>query len=514
MPYSFSPAINTFVITSLFDSIRQARPSNRQPSTSYSVGTQVTIGSTRYIAIQGGTTGTGAGPSGNSGQFNDGTVRWLALGQESVFEGNIISNIYLGVGKQTEWANPANPPAPDVSLNGQTQALKDLTALVKLNPENFRLGFKANAYESGTVYSQYNPAINQSSYTGPHYSVVNGRNVYKVIDNNGGSESVDAPSGTSSLNIETPDGYIWRFVGTVASSEQFDFGTSEFLPLPANSTVAQAAGEISTFDHMVATPIPFDEDDALTVGIIGTGANASAVPRTNTSGQNKSITGFFAASGGSGYGADSFVLAWKSGLTGSGSLLNTTVTGGEVSAITVQAAGSGYASASVIIIGDGEGATATATVSNGSITNIQITNAGDDYTWARAFVIPGTQGAVARAVLSPESGHGSDLATELNASTLLISAKLSPATNAYVPTEPDDQDGSFRQISLVSGVQAATGSERNAIAYVGPANTKYSSPGSLNKYREGSGYVLYVNNLSAITHTTSQEEVIKISISL
>ncbi|WEM34258.1 baseplate wedge protein [Xanthomonas phage X1] len=507
MAYSFTPSIKPYVISSLYEAMKSARPSARTPSTSYSLGAQVSNGNNRYICMQEGVTGAGNGPSNTTGAVYDGTVRWLALGADNVQDGDVISNLYLGVGKQTEWANPSTPDAPDTSLTGQNEALDDLTALIKIDSSNLRLGLKNNTWTTGTIYSQYDPDV--VTYATPNYAIVGGTYVYKCLDNNNGIASTDAPTGTSTSLIETADGYIWKYVGSVSGPEMFTFGTTEFVPAPTEVNVTTVQGEISSFTDMVSTSTPFASADTIRVVVQGNGTGASGAARSTTSGASKTLTGLYATAGGSNY-TEAYAIAYKDGTPGTGATLAATIDAGKIDTLTVSSPGSAYTSASVVIIGDGTGAEATVVVSSGIITAVNITEEGSGYTWAKAFIIPGTAGGVAKANLSPPGGHGSNLDTELGIASVLVSARLSASLSNYIPTEPSDTDGSFRQVTLVSGVRGTT---KNALAYVGPSHPDYVS-GSQAKYLKGSGFVLYMNNIVAIEHTSSQEEVIKISISL
>lgn len=511
MPYSFTPTMKPFVISSLYESIKATRPSRRLPSTPYAIGNQVVNSGVRYICSQAGVTNSGSGPSGTAGIFADGTVRWLAVGSETVKDGDINSNLYVGIGKQTEWADPLNPPTPDTSYEGEQQALNDTTVFLQIDPSNIRLGILNVPWTSGTVYSQYDPSIDQSTYPTSNYCIVGGTNVYKCLDNNNGAQSVDAPSGTTTSRIETSDGYIWKYIGTIQFTDQFDFSTTAYVSMPTPVEVAPIQGAISTFNNLVNEGTSYDEDDDIQVVIVGDGSGATASTRTAVAGGNKSVTGLYATSGGANY-TEAFALAYKAGSVGSGSTLEVELDGDAIDTINITAPGSNYVTATVLIIGDGTGAAASATITGGQISSISVTDVGEDYTWAKAYIVPGEHGSIAQAVFSPTNGHGFSPATELGVRSLLLSTKLTPSLNSYIPTEPAVADGSFRQVTLISGVQGTP--DRNAEAYLGKAHPDYSSPGNLNKYRDGSGNVLYINNISAIEHTSSQEEVIKISISL
>lgn len=128
--------------------------------------------------------------------------------------------------------------------------------------------------------------------------------------------------------------------------------------------------------------------------------------------------------------------------------VESTAIAGTMGRIIVQNAGAEYVAGdvSVVITGDGIGATAIPNVNaQGQITSITVTAAGQDYTYANiSFGGSIDGGAVARAILSPLGGHGSDPIKELNCTTVGIAATLSDKTNSDLILGND-----FRQIGLV-----------------------------------------------------------------
>ena len=511
MPFSFSPNILPYVTSNIIAAMRTPKPPARLPSTPYALGDRVANGSYIYICVQPGTTNTGPGPVGTTGRQFDGTVQWLYTGSNSISADAINANLYLGIGKQVEWDDPAVPPVPDMTPAGLDSDFDEMTALLQVGADNIRLGIRRNGWTNGQVYSQYDPTQVQTSYANPIYVLVDDTVIYLCLDNNNGAPSTESPSGIGQAPIETADGYIWRYIGTINAKELYDFGTATFVPTPSAASVAVGnIGEISTFKDVQSTTTPFDETDVIKTAVIGDGTGAVATPRLNISGGQANVVGFFASSLGTGY-TDAYAIAYKDGETGTGANVSVNLTNDEVSAVVVDAPGTDYNTASVLIVGDGTGATADVTVSGGQVTNITLTSGGAGYTWAKAFVIPGDAGAVAHAVMAPSGGIGSSVETLLNASTVLISVRLASSLNNYIPISSNDNDGTFRQVMLVSGVDGTT---RNAQAYQGPSHPNYTAADGLNKYRVGSGYILYVNNVVAITHTSSQEETIKVSITL
>jgi hypothetical protein len=95
-------------------------------------------------------------------------------------------------------------------------------------------------------------------------------------------------------------------------------------------------------------------------------------------------------------------------------------------------------SPTVNIEGDGEGAIAytkidqTINNNNRSISEIVLVNGGENYTFANVSIVSSAgsgTGAIAQAQISPVSGHGSDVYTELGAKYASISKKFDTAQN-------------------------------------------------------------------------------------
>jgi len=512
MPSNFTKNISPFAIAGLLDSISANRAESRKPSTYYAQGARVENVGRGYIAVTSGTTNTGTGPSQTSGLQIDGTVQWLYTGPVATTPTSMNANLYLGIGKKVEWATPSTPDTPVVTDSGSKKTLNDLITLLAVTSQNVRAGIPKNAWVTGTIYSPYNPD-QSGAYAHAHYILADETRIYKCLDNNNGAPSTVLPSSTGTAIEELADGYIWKYVGAIDSNVDYQkFTTAAFIPCPRTS-IGHVIGSISTFDHFVSTATPFADTDTIQTQIIGsTGTGAMATTRVNSSGGQKTITSMFASALGSGYSSETYAVAYDSAAVGSGATVEGTLTSGALTAATITAGGTAYVSASVLVLGDGTGAAASCTITGGVVTGVTIDTAGTGYTWIKLLIIPGTKGAAAKAVMAPYFGHGSNLSAELGANTLIISASLAASFGDYLENDSTSVDGSFRQLSLISQVDSTT--SYNAPALIGPQHHLWSTPGSLNKYKEGSGVVLFINNVVAVTHTSLQEETFKVTISL
>jgi hypothetical protein len=122
---------------------------------------------------------------------------------------------------------------------------------------------------------------------------------------------------------------------------------------------------------------------------------------------------------------------------------------GAIPIIMIDNGGTGYSVDTTITIeGDGTGCTATATVANGSIRNVTVTNPGSGYTFANIIVNGTGANAELRAILSPKGGHGKDAVSELYASTLMMTTRISAESAHNIALTND-----YRQISILKNVK-------------------------------------------------------------
>lgn len=488
--------ITNFYLSTLISAMINSVESAYQPwspSTRYLDGARVRAENRLYIATATGVSSTVA-PAHSSGRATDGTVPWMYVMTSQPPEA-LGAVLYLGLGKRSEWN--AEPTADDIDEHSYAKALEDLLVAVRLSRRDLALGAVRRNWTTGAVVPQW-PST--SSYVNV------GVAVYRCISNNLGAPSTTAPSGSSLTPFETVDGYVWKYLGDVSGTLDSQFGTADIFainPLYANDasnrwlvqTVAKS-GEISGYNVL-------QQVGALTapaISYVGTGTGA--VGRVDLNGAG-AITRIVPTGFGSGYKSGTRAIVTETGKPGSGAVVTATLDGGELDVLTVDVQGTGYTQGAIAIVdGDGTGAEVTLTVTAGHVTNAVLTDPGSAYTWATIRVLPGTSGAVAEALLGPQGGHGRDLLKEIPINQLLINRRLTALDSGYVP------NGEFRQLTLLTGVQAASGTGE---ILVGPA---HPAPGTRDSVSLGNTRVLYLSNLSAVEHSDAQDEEIKIALKI
>ena len=321
--------------------------------------------------------------------------------QSATESGNAM---YMFIGRPLSWTDDNNPPTPVDSLNDEYDAYANMVALKKVSSTDVSHAIIRRDWTGNTVYDEYrhnytssNTASSGAStlWASTFYVVTSDYNVYKVISNNGGAQSTVMPTGTSTSILTTADGYKWKYMYSISASDVIKFVTSDFIPVKTIGAKAAVEGD---------------------VGGLGTAADDDNSAQWDV--ENGAVDGTIeharVTAGGSGYGSDGDYNVAISGDGASGQL-TVTVSSNAITAVAINAVGSGYSVASI-----DNSLLQTATSSTGT-------------------------GAAFDIIISPKNGHGSDPVEELGGNYVIANSRLEYAEGSGdFPTDND-----FRQIGLI-----------------------------------------------------------------
>lgn len=232
--------------------------------------------------------------------------------------------MYLFIGKATAFTDDNDPPTPvNSTANIEFTPWRDMYAAKRVQSTDVTHAVPRVDWSSGTVYEEYDDQ-NTSLLDSEFYVITDDYNVYKCLFNNSDAQSTTKPTGVSTSQFTTADGYIWKYMYTVSTANALKFLTNDYMPVQVLSS-----------------------DD---------GSDQWDVQSAATDGEINVIK---VTAGGSGYTSATVAITGD----GTGATANATVDGGEVTAITVTSGGSGYTSATATISGDGANATATVIIS-------------------------------------------------------------------------------------------------------------------------------------------------------
>lgn len=198
-------------------------------------------------------------------------------------------------------------------------------------------GYTFDMYDE---YSSDKPAFSGATAleNAEFYCLTDDFNVYKCLFNNNNKPSSVRPTGTSTVPISLDDGYIWKYMYTVPLSVRNKFLTNTTMPV-VTALSNQFYSKGSIVSYTIENP-------------------GKKYPVTTYK-----ITGFKIIDGGSGYNSTpTIVLSNPDQQGGVPATIDTiTISGGQISSITMNNQGSGYSYPPVVTISGG-GASRQATL--------------------------------------------------------------------------------------------------------------------------------------------------------
>ncbi len=167
------------------------------------------------------------------------------------------TNYYMFVGRHIPYdATDSEIPEPDNAVKTISQVYNDMVFAKRVEPANVTQMVRKVMWTENTVYDVYDyndPELNSRDF----FVVVNDNseyNVYKCLDNNGGSPSTAVPTRVGNdadlSPFITSDGYMWKYMYTIDKETYDEFSTKALVPLIANTSVVSNAvpGTVDTFN--------------------------------------------------------------------------------------------------------------------------------------------------------------------------------------------------------------------------------------------------------------------------
>lgn len=196
-----------------------------------------------------------------------------------------LNYIYVVLGRQLPWTNTEAVIVPQDSNEYFIQSFRNGIYARRLTLENSTLVVPRVDWTANSVYNTY------QSFT--NFYVLNSKNqVFKCLDNNLNSISTVEPEitlTTTSLDepfLKTSDGYKWKYLYTIYSSQKQKFLTDDWMPVYSNEFVKNQAISRS-IDVVQITNAGFGYIDSPTSDIITIdGDGSGAILKANVENGN------------------------------------------------------------------------------------------------------------------------------------------------------------------------------------------------------------------------------------
>lgn len=250
----------------------------------------------------------------------------------------IVSNIsryYYVYGHAGAWTNEQSPDAVSESYEYENETRNEMLLYKQIDSNDIAAVIPRINWVSGYTFDMFNeysstyPAFSgaTSLETAEFYCLTDDYNVYKCLYNNNDSPSSQRPIGTSTDSMVMDDGYIWKYMYTIPLSVRNKFLTATTMPVvTALSNQFYSKGSIVAYN--IENP-------------------GAKYPITSYK-----ITGFKIIDGGSGYSVAPTVTLSNPDQSGgvSATISSVTISGGQVTAVAMNAQGSGYSYPPIVTV--------------------------------------------------------------------------------------------------------------------------------------------------------------------
>ena len=174
---------------------------------------------------------------------------------------------YIGIGKpisftsDTSGGTDLSPPTPVDDVSSEFYLWDSMIAAKKLTSSDVSYVIPRRNWANSTTYDMYEHNISSSNtttsgatnlYDSTFYFMTSDYKVYKVLDNNGGTNYSGAEPSSTSTAPHAIGGYVLQYMYTLTSSEVANFLTTDYIPVSTDSTVSSAATD-GAIDSVIVT---------------------------------------------------------------------------------------------------------------------------------------------------------------------------------------------------------------------------------------------------------------------
>lgn len=367
------------------------------------------------------------------------------------------------------FSNEVEKPTSE-NTDNDARAFLDRTVFgTKLGEDDFAFMIRNIPWTQNRVYVSYDDVSTMSGNdfyvivepeisTGEHH-------VFKCISNNNSAPSISKPDFNVSLQngiYALPDGYVWKYMGSIPYNLFRKFTTSGYVPIKRDPSVESVANdgiysilvsnseENNGYERVSGTVIKINGDEIIVS--INEIDSESGISEFSTPDYYKGMTMFFQSVSANTIGAEAFEIA-SSFIRNNSPTVKIIPTN---TSFEIKEGDSFDILPTVVISGNGSGATAVSEVKDGRIIKVNMISYGSGYTRASAAIrnplfgfepnVPETRdiSAILKVVISPKNGHGSNIYEELKCHRVGISTSVSSIGNAAIPSS-----GTYSKIGIV-----------------------------------------------------------------
>jgi len=142
-------------------------------------------------------------------------------------------NYYIGIGRSQNWDSSDTPALPTNTLGDERDFRLNIQSIKKAGDVSYVVSRKN--WSSGSIYSGYNNAqVGQPAQS--FYVITDNNAVYMCLEQGKNAlgnpvTSTIKPSGALTRAFKTADGYVWRFMYTMAAIDANKYLSANYMPI-------------------------------------------------------------------------------------------------------------------------------------------------------------------------------------------------------------------------------------------------------------------------------------------
>jgi hypothetical protein len=415
------------------------------------------------------------------------------------FEAALTSNdaYYMFASRSYPWPDDNNPPGViDSYQEAFFLPMSEMLFGKRLQANNIAYMINRNTWTSNTVYAQYDHTDAQL-FSKKFFIVTDDNNVYKCLFNNRGAVSVSKPTLAQNTSFQTADGYIWKYMFTIDSTSMTTFGSTNFIPIVSNTDVQESATQGIDVIDIIAGGNGYITSTNGVIRSVNSTNNYLIQIDTNARAESNFYNNCtIYITNGSAQGQHRKIITQTSNSSGNWVLLSANI----ANIVTLQT--TYEINPTVVIRGDGNNAVAICRTSNGVISQVFMANTGNAaYTRATITIECNNSyggGANLIAYIPPPFGHGWNPLDELGSNTMCITTSFINNEGDTIPTECE-----FRTVGILKTPVSAnnsseffTGNTYSQVTRMVVSPVRTFTPGNyvIGRDTGATGHVVFSNN--------------------
>lgn len=140
------------------------------------------------------------------------------------------NKLYVFLGKTSEWSDELDPPTPTPCEQDMLNAYRDMLIFKRISTLNLSLAIKRNLWQAGTVYQPWDSQdglLAEKTF----FVITSDNRVYKCLDSIPNTPSTIEPKDTGVTPVRLSDGYTWKFMYDISTSDMEKYKDTEVIPV-------------------------------------------------------------------------------------------------------------------------------------------------------------------------------------------------------------------------------------------------------------------------------------------